>query len=308
MSIFFDLLLKLIPLNIVIALGYVAARVLGAQKETIAKLLLYIISPVVIFYGVAQTELKPALLLLPVMFFIIPTLICFLFLLLGRLVFKSNDNTKNLLAFMAGSGNAGYFGLPVALLLFGQQALGPVVLCVMGYIVYESTIGFYITARGNHTAKESIMKIIKLPAMYAFALGMIFNVANVPLGEFVTVTLESFKSAYSIFGMMIIGMGLERVNFGSFDFRMLSTSFLAKFVIWPLLMAGIILIDKTFLHLFEARIYEVLFLMSIVPLAANTVTFATELKLHPEKASLAVLLSNVIALFYIPLMVVIFAR
>ncbi len=43
--------------------------------------------------------------------------------------------------------------------------------------------------------------------------------------------------------------------------------------------------------------------MSIVPLAANTVAIATELKTYPEKASVAVLMSTLFALFFIPLVV-----
>jgi malate permease and related proteins len=46
--------------------------------------------------------------------------------------------------------------------------------------------------------------------------------------------------------------------------------------------------------------------MAIVPLAANTVALATELKVHPERAAIAVLLSTLFALFYIPFMAYIF--
>jgi len=44
-------------------------------------------------------------------------------------------------------------------------------------------------------------------------------------------------------------------------------------------------------------------LFSIFPIAANKVAFATELKVHPEKAALTVFLSTLFALFYIPLVV-----
>lgn len=44
-------------------------------------------------------------------------------------------------------------------------------------------------------------------------------------------------------------------------------------------------------------------LISACPLAANTVAFATLLKTEPEKAGVAVLLSTVFALFYIPALV-----
>ena len=57
------------------------------------------------------------------------------------------------------------------------------------------------------------------------------------------------------------------------------------------------------MHLYNNDIYGILILASIVPLAANTVTWATELKAHPEKAAIAVVISTIFALFYIPLIV-----
>ena len=101
--------------------------------------------------------------------------------------------------------------------------------------------------------------------------------------------------------MMLIGIGLSELKLNHLDLKFLTLSLLAKFVIWTLLITGLIIIDKTFLALFSEEIHQMMFLLSIVPLAANAVAFSSELKINPEKASLAVFTSTVIALFYIPL-------
>ena len=44
----------------------------------------------------------------------------------------------------------------------------------------------------------------------------------------------------------------------------------------------------------------IMFLFSIVPLAGNTVTVATILNVKPEKMSLAVFITTMISLLYIP--------
>jgi malate permease and related proteins len=107
---------------------------------------------------------------------------------------------------------------------------------------------------------------------------------------------------------MIIGMGLAGASWKSIDMSFISLTFLAKFICWPGLMALLIFVDKNSLHIFDTDIYNVLIIMSIVPLAANTVAIATELRTHPEKAAVAVLLSTIFALFYIPLIVSLFIR
>jgi len=305
MTVFTTILLKLIPLYLMILLGYFAARRLKVQKESIAKLLIYIVVPVVIFSGVYTAKISVANLSLPILFFVICSLTALIFLAIGTFVFKK-DSTKNLLAFTSGSGNTGYFGFPVILILFGNQAFSIAVLCSLGYVLYESSLGFFLMAKGNYTAKESLTRIVKLPSVYAFFVGLLFNYLNINLGEVATTTIESFKGAYTLFGMMIIGMGLVTVTIRHIDFKFLSISFLAKFLFWPVVILGIVFLDKTFSQFYSQDIYNVLILMSIVPLAANTVTFATELKVHPDKAAVAVFGSTLFALFYIPLMVSLF--
>jgi predicted permease len=236
---------------------------------------------------------------------VICCLIALLFLVVGTFVFKK-DSTKNLLAFASGSGNTGYFGLPVVLILFGNQAFSIAVLCSLGYILYESSVGFFLMAKGNYTAKKSLTRVVKLPSVYAFFIGLLFNYLHINLGDIATTTIESFKGAYILFGMMMIGMGLVTITIRHIDFKFLSISFLAKFLFWPAVIFGAIFLDKTFVHFYGQNIYNVLILMSIVPLAANTVTFATELKVYPDKAALAVIISTLFALFYIPLMTSLF--
>jgi malate permease and related proteins len=300
MEVFYTLLVKLIPLYLIILLGFIASKKLKAQKETISAILIYIIAPVVIFAGTSQAELNLAILSLPLVFFLTCCLFCFIFYYFGK-YFYPDDSTRNILAFTAGTGNTGYFGLPVTLMLFGEQAFSIAVLAILGFILYENTLGFFITARGHHTASEALMKVIKLPTIYAFLLGILVNYLQLDLGLVVQSTVDLFKGAYSVLGMMIIGMGLAGVSLSYFDKKFLGLSFFAKFIIWPLFIFGIILLDRSYLNFFNEEIYEVMLLMSIVPLAANTVALATELKVQPEKAAIAVMLSTMFALIFIPL-------
>lgn len=301
MSTFLTIILKLIPLYIIIALGFVAAQKLKAQKETIAKLLIYIIAPVVVFYGTYTAEMNFANLSLPILFLVVCCVLSLIFLAIGKGIYKT-DTTKNILAFTAGDGNTGYFGFPVIAAVLGEKAFSLAVLSALGFILYENSLGFFITAKANYSAKQSLLRIIKLPSIYAFILGILFNIFHIQFPDAITTTIVNFKDAYTLLGMMMIGMGLSTINIRNIDFKFISLSFLAKFIAWPLVIFGIIFLDTNFIHIYTPAIHDVLIVMSIVPLAANTVAYATELKVHPDKAAIAVLLSTLFALFYIPFM------
>jgi malate permease and related proteins len=302
MEIFISLVVKLIPLYIIIGLWLLASKKLHAQKETIAKFLIYIISPVVIFYWTYTATLDRQVFLLPLLFFVVASWISILFLGIGKIAFGDNK-IKNILAFTAWTGNTGYFGLPVILALFDENAFSIAVLSILGFVLYENTVGFYITAKGNYSSKESLLKVLKLPTIYAFLFGLILNTSHIEIGEIATQTILNFKWAYIVLWMLIIGMGLSNINRSSFHINFLSLCFAAKFIVWPTIMLWVIFLDTNLFWLFTQDIYNIMILMSIVPLAANTIALATEFETYPEEVSLTVFLSTLFALLYIPFMV-----
>lgn len=304
MTIFLTLVFKILPLYLLIALGFIAGKYLKASKETVARLLIYMIAPAVIFNYVLTTQLTANVLSLPILFFVLCCSMCLLFFFISKHLWS--DSTKNILSFTSGTGNTGYFGLPVAIALFGNDIAGLVVLSTLGFILYENSLGFFITARGHHTVKESLIRVMKLPTIYAFLIALILNLAGVKFGQGYADFAALFKGAYTILGMMLIGLGLASISSYKFDFKFLTVAFLAKFIVWPVVILTIITLDKMFFGFFTEQIHKVMLLMSIVPLAANTVAYATELNAHPDKASFAVLTSTVVALFYIPLISMLF--
>ncbi len=306
MAVFWTLFVKILPLYLTIGLGYISGKYLHVKKEMIAPLLIYIIVPIIIFNGVATTPLTLQHISLPFVFFLLCCIICFLFLWLSSLIWQ--DATKNILAFTAGTGNTGYFGLPVAVALFGKPLMGLVVFAILGITLYENTVGFFIVARGRNSIQKSVLKVVKLPTRRALAAGVLVNLISVHLGGVYSNSVNNFSGAYIVLGMMLIGLGMADICWSSVDIRFLGMAFLAKFFAWPFLMTLVVFLDENLFHFYSRDVYQIMILMSIVPLAANTVSYATELRTQPEKAAVAVLLSTLFALFYIPLMTMVIRR
>ncbi len=284
-----------------IVLGFIAGKKLNAKKETIASILIYVVAPIVIFNSIVTTKITFQLLLLPLIFFICCSFICILFYLLGGVLFK--DNTKNLLALAAGTANTGYFGIPVAIEFLGEQAVGIMILGILGFTVFENSLGFFIIARGNHTGRDSILRLLKLPTVYAFLIGLLVNFFGLQLGKNYLSFAGNFIGAYTVLGMMLIGLGLSDMKSFKLDLKFLLSAFGAKFVIWPLLIGMLVFVDVNFISIFNSSVHKVMILLSVMPLAANLVAFSTELRAQPEKASLVVFLSTLVALIYVPLLI-----
>lgn len=307
MSLFFIILLKIFPLYINIVLGYISTKFLDVKRESIANILIYILGPIVVFSATLSVKIDLSILFLPVFLYLFCSIIAFLSLFIWG---KSwNDPTGNILAFSAGTGNTGYFGIPLAIIFFPPYLADIYIFTVLASLLYESTSGFYVTAKGNFTVKQSLMKMLRLPILYAFVLGIICNLIGVQIPEAISAYTGQFKGAYGILGMMMLGMGLIGLQRGSdLDAKFISITFILKFIFWPLAMLAVIYIDKTYIMFLNEDLYKVLFLFSIVPLAGNTVTLAVLLNAKPQKASFTVILSTIVSILYIPIVLALYGR
>ncbi len=304
MEIFYTLVTKTLPLYFLVIIGFISSRFLNVKRESIASLIIYIIAPVVVFQGIMSRPLAPKLLLIPILVVFIGSVATVLMLKFGKK--RWPDTRRNVLAFAAGAANTGYFGLPVAILLFGQDVIQIATMGILGTVLYETTVGFYAIARGNYTPKKSFQKLIKIPILYAFFLALFLNAFNFSIPHDLNDFFTLFRGAYSILGMMIIGIALSGIQRSMIDFRFICYALIAKLALWPLLMIGFIWLDLNILNLYDPITHQVLFLISIVPMAANTVVYATELNARPEIAAMLILVSTFLAIPYIPIMLILF--
>lgn len=304
MTVFLALITKIIPLYLVIGIGYLAEKKFEINKKHIADLLIYILGPAVVFLGTYRVDLRWEIFSLPIIVGVICSILSLAALPLAGKIW--DDGTENIVAFSAGNGNTGYFGIPVCLALLGEQSLPLVVMFMLGTSLAQNTAGYYVIARHEYTAYKTLQKLLRLPLMHALFAGLLLNFLEVQLSPMILETLEILKAAYVPLGIMAIGFALVGVRWQDFDLKLAFMTLFIKFVIWPVLFFGFIYLDKAYFHLYGEIVHQVIAIQSLVPIAANTVVFAEELHDHPEKAAVIIIISTLIALVYIPLMIAFF--
>jgi predicted permease len=298
MDIFFLLLGKILPLYALIAAGYLAGQKLKIQKESIASLVIYILVPVIFFGATAQMPFEKENLMIPVFLFILSTIIGLGLYHVSRFFWK--DKRRNLLGYMMGTANTGYFGIPVFIALFGPENLGTYVFATVGMALYEGTFGYYLMARGEHSVRDSFMRLLRLPLLPAAFLGLLFSASGAHLPDVAIDFYNTVKGAYTVLGMMIIGLSLSTLKHMKSDLKFTGFILAGKFLVWPAVTIGF-LWALNFIMPVTDLTYSILVLIAVVPLAANGAAFATHLKVEPDKAATTILISTIVALVYIPL-------
>jgi predicted permease len=295
-----DLTSVFVPLAFLIGLGFLLGRALPMDLKTVASLAIYGFTPIVAFGATAQMKVEPSLLLLPVVVCLLATAVGLGFLWIGRKCLKDTA-LPYLLPIATGSGNTGYFGLPVALAVFGQEAAGVYLLANLGVVIFESTFGYYFIGRGEQTRRQAMERVLKLPVLYALMAGLLFSACQLELPAAVFKLWELAKGAFVCVGMMIIGLALSKQERFALSAPLLLVALAGKFVAWPLMAIAFVLLDQQILHLLTPLMHGCIVLMSLAPMAANLAAYAAQHNMRVDQAAGLILCSTVIAVLGLPL-------
>lgn len=306
MAIFSLVFFKVLSALLSVVIGYLAGRFSNVEKESIASLLFYFVAPIVFFAIPTNTHLTFNALGITAVTFVLSSFLGFFsYWLYGKFW---QDSHKNILGLSAGTGNSGYVVLPVATAIFNDNTLSIYALGLIGIAIYESSIGCYFCARSVSTFKQSVLKVIKLPLLNAFFFGCTLSLMGFQLPHFLNDFVANMKGSYSILGMVMIGVALSKVQKFEFDVKFTMAAFASKFLYYPIVFNVFILFDRFVLGWYDNEYYNALQLLSIAPLATNTIVLASLYKIYPEKVATAVLLSLIFVLIYMPIMASIFLQ
>jgi predicted permease len=200
------------PLYIFIVTGVVAGRWLKIEAQQLARIAIYLLTPIVVAGYVAQMPFEPEILALPFVVFIIACLVACLAWLMSGFI-PSIRPFRSLLGASGGMINSGYFGIPIAGALLGEAKLGAYMLAIFGSVIFEYVVGAYLINRQVSSPRDSFIRLIKLPGLYACLLGLIISALHIPIPTAVVSAVTTFKSAYIVIGMMMLGIVLSTRGF-----------------------------------------------------------------------------------------------
>ncbi|MFT4190951.1 MAG: AEC family transporter [Comamonas sp.] len=292
-----EIVTRVLFLIFIAGLGWTVGTLLKIKSADISALLIYIISPFVIFVSILQSPADWSYFAYSLGALVTTSIAAAVAYAIGRGLWR--DGRTNLFSFAGGTGNTGYFALPLVFALFNEKQVAIAVFIIIGVNIYEFTVGYFIAARGVLNTRQSLGRIVRLPILYAALLGMLFKVLGIQPGEVVISSLSNFKGAYSVLGMMVIGITLAAYRKVEVDWPFLLAAIGWKHIAYPVL--GILAFH--YLAGLPTESLAVIALMLATPMAGNTVVIASNLGVHPEKAALSVMVSTVLAVVTVPLAV-----
>lgn len=294
--------LKFAFLYFLIGLGYIVQKRFPLPLAKVSAGLLYVVMPFFIVGKLGYSDLTPSDLQKPLLVFLVAAVVCVLCYAISAFVWKdgARPNMKFLNAASIPNANTGYFGIPIAVLLFSPDLEAKYILTNFGIGIFQLTIGYYIYAKSQTTILKSAMKLLSFPALWAMVFGLCINFYHWQFPQMVETGLQTVSQImeyiFTVGGMMIIGMGLASLKFQDINWKTVLWCNAMCYILWPAVAFAAILLDRATTGILQGDEVKILWLMAFCPIGANAVLYANDFKLYPGQATLMVFSSTLVAL------------
>ena len=280
------ILRSVIPVLIVVMIGYIYGRWRKPDMSVINKLCMELLVPILIFSVLAgkNVQLEEYVTLAFGVACII--LGCGLITWLLCLLFKIESKTFVPPMMFTNTGNLAF---PLVLLAFGQQAMPAIVVVFIVSQFLHFSLGFHIMDR-----EAKIINPISAPTVLATIVGITVALTPIEVNETILVPLDFLANTGITLVLFALGIRMNDVST-----RDLKIAFLGA--VWcPLVSLVIAFLLKPLLDLNPIQ-WSVFLLFAALPPAVLCFMLAEQYKQEPTRVASIVLIGNIAAIIWIPL-------
>jgi len=185
--------------------------------------------------------------------------------------------------------NTGNVGLPIAVLAFGEIALGAAVVLFAIEMLLHFTFGAYILSKNSN-----FLPVFRSPILIATLAGIGINLIDLELWLPATQMIDLLGQAAIPLLLFTLGTRLIVINFNDWKIGILGA------ILCPISGLLMVLILVQFFD-FETLHYQQIILFSVLPPAVLNHVMAEKYQQQPETVASIVMIGNIGSLFVLPI-------
>lgn len=277
---------SVIPVLIVVLIGYAYGRWRKPNMSTINQVNMELFVPMLIFSVLASKSVDLTEFL--------PLTLGSIAIILGSGLIAwpicklSGIQPKTLIPPMMFT-NTGNLALPLVLLAFGEEAMPAMIVIFIISMFLHFTLGFYILDR-----RAQVLNALSIPTILATIGGLFVGFTHTQLPEIVLIPLDMLGQIVIPLVLFALGIRMQDVNTND-----LGTGVFAA-LLCPMLGLGIAYTLEPFLQLDPLQ-WSVLLIFAALPPGVLNYMIAERYNQEPTRVASIVLIGNVGAIFWMPL-------
>ncbi|UOQ50005.1 AEC family transporter [Gracilibacillus caseinilyticus] len=293
----------LIPIFSIFAIGYIGIKFLPIDIKSISTMTLYLMSPFLAFRTFYQNELNMDYIYLGA-FLLVLCMISLLFSYLVGYIRKWDQQVKSGFVLSSVFMNNGNYGVPLILLVFGEEGFHYAIILMVLQTLIMCTIGIYFAAKGGADGRRikisPLKDVVKVPIVYGAILGILLNLFHLPINDQMMTAIDMVADATIPTIMVVLGMQLAKIKLGDLEFGRVSLA-----VVFRLLLAPVIAYFLTLPLPVDEMVKDILIITAAMPTAANTTMYALQFGSRPGFVSSVTLITTLLSLITLPLLLTI---
>lgn len=288
------ILSAILPVGLVITIGYIAGQKLNLEQSTLSELTVYILAPALIANSLYKTDVSGESISKILLGYALISVILFALVFLVARLFNIPKNERQSWLAIVLCPNNGNMGLPVVDFTLGEEGLERAIIYMIGSSIL--LFGIFPALLKGEGLKSAINLTWKLPLIWAMILGFILNFFNVDLPFNLDKSLESLGISAIPLALIILGLQLANSKFQLGWQEILGA--IAKLLITPIVayFVGIILNLETI-------DLQVLILQTSMPTAVNALIMIKEFGGNANLVAHTIILSTVMSFITIPIII-----
>ena len=288
------LITALLPVSLIILIGFIAAHYLSLEQKTLSQLFVYILSPALLVSSLYRTQLSTQSIAgLLGGFAMISVILYGVAWALGKILNLKPDIRKSLIATTL-LPNTGNLGLSLNAFVYGETGLERAIVCLIGASILMFAITPALLRGGGLNA--GVKLTLKLPIFWAAIAGFALRLLAIKVPENIYLTVNQLGMASISLGLLILGKQLA-VTSPKIGFYEIAASSL-RLLLAPLVAYGV----GRALHL-QGLDLQVLILQSSMPVAVSSLIMVTEFGGNPALVARTVVVSTLLSFLTLPLVI-----
>ena len=287
------LLPAVLPVGLIILIGFVVGRTVPLQRSTLSQLALYVLSPALAIDGLYRTELSLSSSSKLVIGFALTSLTIYIIVTIVNRLLSFSASLSRAFTAVVMFPNNGNMGLPVATFALGAAGLDRAII----YMLSSSFLLFCLgpaMIRGKGII-EGLKLTLKLPLLWAMLFGLSLRLLEIKIPWGLDKSVQQLGAAAIPIALILLGVQLSETRFQpSIKEIMLA---IARLVCAPIIayLVGRLLNLET-LNL------QILILQSAMPTAVNSFVIVSEFGGDKELVARAIVTSTLMSFITLPIL------
>ncbi len=297
MAILLAILWKVIlPVFLVIVLGYLLERRLSLDVRPISRVIFYALGPCLVFSSTATSAVSGADIWKIASFVLLMTLAMGLFSWAVARTLRFGRAMESAFLLTTLFVNSGNYGLPVNLFAFGQAGLERAAIFFTVSALLTNSVGVYLASRGQASGLDALRNVFKVPIVYGALAGFIVNLAAITVPEPVAKALDLIGGASVPLMLLLVGMQLAKTSLAG-ELKAIGLVTFVRLVVAP----AVALVLAAWLGLAGVT-RQVCVTEASMPTAVMTIILATEFEAGPHFVAGVVFVSTLASVITLTLL------